>query len=98
MTVRERLAAPVLWLGRAIAGTLTVRVDDGPGWGMLSDRPHERTHAEIQELYEDTITAWRKNPMAKRGIDIRLRHRRWHNDQLSLLSPAALHRSVLESS
>ncbi|MFW6068931.1 MAG: hypothetical protein ACOC9E_05055 [Chloroflexota bacterium] len=70
MSLRERLAAPVLWLGRALAGTLSVRVDDSPGWGMLSDRPHERTHAEIQELYEDTIEAWRKNPMAKRAIDI----------------------------
>lgn len=70
MTFRRRLAAPIFALGRAIAGAVTVRVADDPGWGMLSDRPHERTWSEIQELYSDTIEAWRKNPMAKRAIDV----------------------------
>lgn len=74
-------AWPEIWrglqqgLGRVLARMLNVEVRDdggsaGKGWGMLSDRPHERTFAEVQELYEDAITAWRKNPIAKRAIDI----------------------------
>ncbi|HSM54815.1 MAG TPA: hypothetical protein VK879_01570, partial [Candidatus Sulfomarinibacteraceae bacterium] len=61
---------------RALAGAVSVRVDDGPrgrghaGWGLLSERPHERGFGEIQELYEDTLEAWRKNPLAKRAVDI----------------------------
>lgn len=62
------------WVGRALAGA-AARVSDeaGPGnggWQLLSNRPHERSWAEVQELYADTIEAWRKNPMAKRAIDI----------------------------
>lgn len=63
------------WLGRTLASAVAAPVADegrgtGSGWGLLSNRPHERTWAEIQELYSDTIEAWRKNPMAKRAIDV----------------------------
>lgn len=50
--------------------SVSVRVDDSPGWGRVSGQPHERTAGEIQELYEDTLEAWRKNPIAKRIVDI----------------------------
>lgn len=74
-------AWPELWrrvwegVGRVVARTLNIEVRDdglraGKGWGMLSTRPHERDFSEVQELYEDVIEAWRKNPMAKRAIDI----------------------------
>jgi hypothetical protein len=67
-----------LRLAQALAGpryhlqlaAVTSRVDDGPGWRPLSYRPHERDGSEIEELYNDALTAWRKNPLAKRAVDI----------------------------
>ena len=37
-------------------------------WQTISGRKHDRTWSEIQELYTDALTAWRKNPMAWRVI------------------------------
>lgn len=56
-------------------------------WQTISGRKHDRTWSEIQELYTDALTAWRKNPMAWRiittttsyvvgkGIEISSKHR-----------------------
>jgi hypothetical protein len=38
-------------------------------WQTISGRKHDRSWAEIQELYTDALTAWRKNPMAWRVIN-----------------------------
>src|SRR5512143_646499 len=38
-------------------------------WETISGRKHDRTWSEIQELYTDALTAWRKNPMAWRVIN-----------------------------
>ncbi|NJD60274.1 MAG: hypothetical protein C3F13_18080 [Anaerolineales bacterium] len=38
-------------------------------WQTISGRKHDRTWTEIQELYTDSLTAWRKNPMAWRIIN-----------------------------
>jgi hypothetical protein len=46
------------------------QVDDSPGWGSLSGRPHEYDPARVQENYTDALTAWRKNPFAWRIIAI----------------------------
>ncbi len=46
------------------------QVDDSPGWGNLSGRPHEYDQARVQENYGDALTAWRKNPFAWRIIAI----------------------------
>jgi hypothetical protein len=81
MTLSQRITTPFHGIGRGLRSLLsavanrlrlavTVQVDDSPGWGVLSDRPHERSFGEIQELYQDTIDAWRKNPLAKRAVDI----------------------------
>lgn len=74
MSLQSRLADALLTLAARLAPqqlvAVTVRVDDSPGWSSLSNRPHERDQAEIQELYADTLTAWRKNPIAKRITDI----------------------------
>ncbi len=66
MSIRTRLAA---FLFRAITGeelaSVTVRVDDSPGWTNV--RPysrHDYTASEMQQLYTDALTAWRKNPLA----------------------------------
>ena len=67
----ERLPAAVGAAVRAFGATLSVRVSDqDPGWGALSGRDYERTHAEVQEAYMDALDAWRKNPLAKRTVDI----------------------------
>ncbi len=49
---------------------VSVRVDDSPGWGNLSGRPHDYDQAKVQELYADALEAWRKNPIAWRIIAI----------------------------
>ncbi len=38
-------------------------------WQTISGRKHDRTWNEIQELYTDSLTAWRKNPIAWRIIN-----------------------------
>jgi hypothetical protein len=45
-------------------------VDDSRGWTSLtgSGRPHERDWSEVQGLYEDSLSAYRKNPIAWRII------------------------------
>ena len=58
---RQRLAA-----GAAVQA----RVDDSPGWASLSGRPHDYDPARVYELYQDALTAWRKNPIAWRIIAI----------------------------
>jgi len=66
-----RFPAAARAAARAFAATISVRVSDqDPGWGALSGRDYERTQSEIQELYTDALEAWRKNPMAKRTVDI----------------------------
>lgn len=66
--------ATLLRPGRVSLGSVTAQVDDaamaGSGWWALSGRPHERDGAELQALYSDALTAWRKNPLAKRIVDI----------------------------
>ena len=49
--------------GPASLATVTAQVDDSPGWSRFSaSASNERAAAEIQEQYQDALTAWRKNP------------------------------------
>jgi hypothetical protein len=74
LTVRQRLA---LALARLVAGdslpaalaAVSVRVDDSAGWFGFQGGPNDRDAGDIQTLYSDSLTAWRKNPMAKRIVD-----------------------------
>lgn len=50
--------------------SVSVRVDDSPGWSSLANQPNDRPLHEIQELYRDALQATRKNPMAKAIVDI----------------------------
>jgi hypothetical protein len=56
--------------------SVSARVDDAegyfrsPGWAGLSQHTHEYDPAQVQELYNDALTAWRKNPIAFRIIAI----------------------------
>ncbi len=63
-TLRQRLAD---WLGLS---PVSVKVDDSPGWSAVAALPHERNTAEVQQLYLDTLEAWRKNPIAWRIVAI----------------------------
>ena len=56
--------------GKRSNSAVTVRVDDSPGWGELSNRPQDYSTAKMQELYADTLEVWRKNPIAWRIIAI----------------------------
>lgn len=50
--------------------TVTAQVDDSPGWHSYGSGTYDRDQSEIEELYNDALLAWRKNPIAKRAIDI----------------------------
>lgn len=71
---RTRLAG---WLtgagrgGRIRAAAVSARVDDSPGWSPGSggsSQPHERDWSETLALYEDSLAAFRKNPLAWRIV------------------------------
>jgi len=49
--------------------SLTPNMATDAGWQTISGRKHDRSWSEIQELYTDALTAWRKNPMAWRVIN-----------------------------
>ena len=55
-------------LSRQLAAVSST-VDDSTGWHSLTHRSNERDAAEMQQQYTDALTAWRKNPIAKRIID-----------------------------
>jgi hypothetical protein len=57
-------------LARTQASAVTSQVDDRPGWQSLTGRAQDYEPARVQELYQDALTAWRKNPIAWRIISI----------------------------
>jgi hypothetical protein len=69
---RERLALYVARLiaGRDILAAVTAQVDDSGGWHAFEGGPNDRDASEILQQYEDALEAWRKNPIAKRVIDL----------------------------
>ena len=50
--------------------SVRVRVDDSAGWTSLTGRPHDYDPSQVQEIYKDALTAWRKNPIAWRIVSI----------------------------
>lgn len=63
------------WVSRWRRRVASVQVDEGPGWRSLdplrSDfASHDYDAGQVQELYNDSLTAWRKNPIAFRIISI----------------------------
>ena len=69
LTWRDRLAG---WLTGtpSKAASVSVVVDDSEGWIGYTGRPHDYDQGKIQELYRDSLEAWRKNPFAWRIISI----------------------------
>ena len=47
---------------------ITPDLTSDSGWTSISGKRHDHTWSEIQELYTDALTAWRKNPLAWRII------------------------------
>ena len=50
--------------------SVSARVDDSAGWLSVSGRPQDYDQGTVWELYQDALTAWRKNPIAWRIIAI----------------------------
>jgi hypothetical protein len=67
---RFRLALARWIAGRDLLASVSVQVDDSAGWYAFHGGPNDRDHSEIQQQYSDALEAWRKNPMAKRIVDI----------------------------
>ena len=68
MTWRERIG---LWLAGRLGLALPTAVRDNvPQWMPVSGRPHDYDEHRTWELYNDALTAWRKNPIAWRIIGI----------------------------
>ena len=66
--MRNRLRA---FFGRkARLASIAATVEDSPGWGNLTNRPHDYDLARVQEHYQNSLEAWRKNPLAWRIIAI----------------------------
>jgi hypothetical protein len=70
-TLRERLRnflnpGPI----PAQESSVSVRLDDSPGWGGLTHQRHDYDPGTIQQIYTDALEAWRKNPVAWRIIAI----------------------------
>lgn len=62
------------WIIKRLGGKLelgvTSRVIDEPGWGFDGFSKHDYDYGTVKNLYEDALTAWRKNPIAWRIIAI----------------------------
>ncbi len=71
--------------GRSEAGTVQARVDDSSGWASASGKSHDYEWPQVQELYQDALVAWRKNPIAWRIVAITTDY--LVGDQLRLDSP-----------
>ncbi len=50
--------------------SVAAQVDDSPGWGNLTSSSHDYDQGTISKLYADSLTAFRKNPIALRIIGI----------------------------
>ena len=81
-SLRQRAAR---WLVGEQLASITARVDDSPGWGELTRRPHDYPASEALRLYADSLEAWRKNPLAWRIIAITTDY--VIGDSISLSSP-----------
>ena len=44
--------------------SVSSQVDDSPGWQSLTSRPHDYDPSRVFDLYQDALTAWRKNTLA----------------------------------
>ena len=64
-----RLQRLVLWLAKVTAVPVG-KEDDGLTRMAASSAPNDRSYAEVLNQYEDAMTAWRTNPLARRMIGL----------------------------
>ncbi len=50
--------------------SISINIDDSPGWTGFGRSPHDRDFSDMQQTYIDALTAWRKNPLAWRAVQI----------------------------
>lgn len=50
--------------------TVTARVDDSPGWMTLGATTLDTPWSELYQQQVDVLEAWRKNPMARRIVEL----------------------------
>ena len=84
-SLRIRIAKWIAGSHLAQLATVSSRVDDSPGWYSVSGRPHDYDPGKVWELYNDALTAWRKNPIAWRIVAITTDY--VLGDQIQLGSP-----------
>jgi hypothetical protein len=53
-----------------MVASATAVVDDAPGWTCATNRTQDYDSSQVQEIYADALTAWRKNPMTFRIVSI----------------------------
>jgi hypothetical protein len=74
-TLKDRLSAflnPQFAIrnSKSEMSSVSAVVDDSSGYTALTGRPHDYDPARLQEIYSDSLEAWRKNPMAWRAVSI----------------------------
>jgi hypothetical protein len=50
--------------------TVSVKIDDSPGWVGYGRYPYDRHFGDMQKHYIDALEAWRKNPLAWRAVQL----------------------------
>ena len=70
MKFSERLRSLFVTRPAERLNSISAQVDDAPGWRSLTGRTQDYDPAQVQEIYADALTAWRKNPIAFRIISI----------------------------
>lgn len=68
MNRRQRLFSWLLGAEALAAVTADLKTDSG--WRGYGSRSHDRDPAEMKSQYDDALTAWRRNPLAWRIIQI----------------------------
>src|SRR3972149_2695852 len=65
---KSRVALSTWLRGTLLA--ISARIDDNSPTSRYTQLPHDRDLATAQKFYEDSLEAWRKNPIARRIVGI----------------------------
>lgn len=55
---------------RSFLGAISATIDDSPGWSSLNATPLDTPWSELQQQFTDALEAWRKNPLARRIVEL----------------------------
>jgi hypothetical protein len=76
----QELAPTLPWLARALLRlsprsrrallAVSAAVDDSPGWSSLNATQLDTPWGELQQQFSDSLEAWRKNPLARRIVEL----------------------------